>query len=557
MQAMADHPATSLLYKYRYVWLFGLLAIITLINLHIDIMDVDAAQYASISLEMARTGEYLQVYHKGNDYLDKPPLLFWLSSASISVFGNTDWAYKLPSVLLLWIGLWALYKLTSLWYDKRTGILAALIYGSTQAFFLMTHDVRTDGLLTAFVLLSLYFISLFLLKGSIKYLLLGGIWIGCAMLAKGPIGLIIPGVAVGGHLLITRQWRKIFDPRWLLLLVPIGLILAPMLYGLYMQFDMHPEKEVYGLKGPSGIAFYFWTQSFGRITGSNYWDNDTSVFYFFQTILWDLQPWIILFIPALIWRFISLFQRKENESKSPEWISFFAFVIPFIALSFSKYKLPHYIFPLLAFAAVMIAEYVSKKADRFPRWFDILFVIGIHLLLGPALAAVLWVFPEMNVLSWAIVLLMYALFWYFRKTATNNVDKWILPAVCMSLVIQFTLSLHFYPHLMKYQSTSLAGKLIGKEVPASVRWLNVHGNALDYYAGRFVKPVVASEIPSLPEGTWIYTDEEGKNSLGDHKVIAAYNDYPVTLLSLSFLNPDRREGKMRKRWLVEIVSGEW
>ena len=107
------------------------------------------------------------------------------------------------------------------------------------------------------------------------------------MLAKGPIGFIIPVIAIGFHLLITKQWKKLFDWHWLLVLPVVLIVLAPMLYGLYTQFDLHPEKEAYGIKGPSGIEFFFWTQSFGRITGESEWQNETSFFYFFQTILCD------------------------------------------------------------------------------------------------------------------------------------------------------------------------------------------------------------------------------------------------------------------------------
>jgi 4-amino-4-deoxy-L-arabinose transferase-like glycosyltransferase len=47
----------------------------------VSVMDVDAAQYASISREMSVTGSVLKIYNGGREYLDKPPLLFWLSSA--------------------------------------------------------------------------------------------------------------------------------------------------------------------------------------------------------------------------------------------------------------------------------------------------------------------------------------------------------------------------------------------------------------------------------------------------------------------------------------------
>lgn len=76
---------SSLFYKFRYHFFLGMIILIAAINLTIDIMEIDAAQYASISLEMSGSGSYLHVMQRGQDYLDKPPLLFWLSSLSISI----------------------------------------------------------------------------------------------------------------------------------------------------------------------------------------------------------------------------------------------------------------------------------------------------------------------------------------------------------------------------------------------------------------------------------------------------------------------------------------
>ncbi|MEO0008670.1 MAG: hypothetical protein RJA20_2866, partial [Bacteroidota bacterium] len=66
--------------EYRYLWAGAGLLFIAIAGLFLDIMDVDAAQYASIALEMTQNGSWLQVMHRGADYLDKPPLLFWLSA---------------------------------------------------------------------------------------------------------------------------------------------------------------------------------------------------------------------------------------------------------------------------------------------------------------------------------------------------------------------------------------------------------------------------------------------------------------------------------------------
>ena len=67
-------------------------------------MDVDASQYAEISREMAQSGDYLHIYDRGFDYLDKPPFLFWASALSMKVFGINNLGYKFPSILFFfWI----------------------------------------------------------------------------------------------------------------------------------------------------------------------------------------------------------------------------------------------------------------------------------------------------------------------------------------------------------------------------------------------------------------------------------------------------------------------
>ena len=76
-------------------------------------------------------------------------------------------------------------------------------------------------------------------------------------------------MALGSHLIYKRDWTNLFNWRWILGLAIILLVLSPMLWGLYHQFDLNPDATVNGRTGVSGIRFFFWEQSFGRITGEN------------------------------------------------------------------------------------------------------------------------------------------------------------------------------------------------------------------------------------------------------------------------------------------------
>ena len=96
----------SFVNEYRYSLLFMCLLIIYFMNMLLDVMELDAAQYANISMEMSYNKSFLEVYFRGADYMDKPPLLFWLSSLSFILFGVGNFAYKLPSVIILLLGIY-------------------------------------------------------------------------------------------------------------------------------------------------------------------------------------------------------------------------------------------------------------------------------------------------------------------------------------------------------------------------------------------------------------------------------------------------------------------
>ena len=136
--------------------LFITILVIYINNLFIDIMKIDAAQYASIAFEMLTNNSYLQVTDMQADYLDKPPLLFWISSISMGLIGVCNFAYKIGTFLMLLLSLLAIYKLTIRYYNLEIAKKATLIFATCQAFFQMTNDVRTDGLLTSSVIISIW-----------------------------------------------------------------------------------------------------------------------------------------------------------------------------------------------------------------------------------------------------------------------------------------------------------------------------------------------------------------------------------------------------------------
>lgn len=515
------------------------LLVVHALGMLVPVMDVDAAQYASMSAQMLREGNWLQVFDREVSYLDKPPLLIWLSACSLKVFGPTAWAYKLPSALFALAGCWGVFRFGRLHHDERTAHIAALLYGSIVAMLQMTNDIRCDTLLTANVILATWATMAWLGQRQLKHLLLAALFIGSAMLAKGPIGAVVPGLAIGGHLAITGQWRVLRDRRMLLVPLIICALLAPMCYGLYQQH------------GALGLRFFFWEQSFGRITGSNRWHDDSTGFFFLHTLLWVAAPWTLFIVVGILKDLLGVVRRK---SRLPEHASLCGTVLTLVALSFSHYKLPHYLFVLMPFASVIGAR---ALVGYHARVLDLLQLLSALLVAGLALWLCLVGFPERGI-GWAAVcalLTCIAIMVYIRS---KEHARPLWPTFIITIGAALVINGHFYPTLLRYQ----AGALVGDKVrelgvaQADLRNFATLSRALDFHAGYRVEWLrdIREASESIRPRRYIYCNAEGRAALigAGHPPVQewSFQAYPVQVVTIDFLLPSRRPSVVGTHYLL-------
>jgi len=537
--------------RYKYLLVCVGILIVYIFNLFVDVMDVDASQYASISMEMSQNGSYLQVYHLTHDYLDKPPLLFWLGASSMSLFGIHNFAYKLPSVLLAILGIYSTFKFAGLYYSRKVATYAALMLASTQALFLITNDLRTDTNLLVFVIFAVWQLALFVRNGKWLHFFLGFTGVALAMMAKGPIGIVTIAFALGTDFILRKDWKMIFNWRWIIGLVWVAILLAPMTYGLYTQFDLHPEKTAYGLQGPSGVKFFYWTQSFGRITGESDWDNGAGFFFFFHSILWDFQPWILYFILGLI--AVVRIYIKGGLSAQKEFITLGGFVLTFLALSLSKYKLPHYIFVTFPFAAIIAANYLLSLKKR-----TMLYVQAFFNALFWIVAAIgmIYIFPlEQFWLPLALVVLCILSWMVFFK-GKSIPARIFFSTVVTAIGFNLMMATHFYPSLIGgYQAPGNAAKLAREDKNVGqFYYLGSHSHSLDFYYNEIV-PKFDPETKPLQSGDWVYTDATGKEYFEklneDYFLRHKIPSYRVTILTMDFIRPETRANVVDTAYIFE------
>jgi 4-amino-4-deoxy-L-arabinose transferase-like glycosyltransferase len=530
-------------------------------SFQIPLMDIDAAQYASISREMLERNSFLQVFDLGKDYLDKPPMLFWLSALSMKIFGVHDWAYRLPSLLFLGVALWSTFKFTQLYYSTQTARLATIILASCQAFFLIAHDVRTDTMLVGWVMLSIYLIAKWAEDKQPIFFFMAIVSIAGGMMTKGPIALVVPVLSIAPYWVSQKKWAYFFKPIYIPGLVLLALLLFPMSWGLYQQYDLHPGKMINERPIKSGLEFYYWTQSFGRYTGENAYKEMGYFTFLLENMFWSFLPWIFVFLWAL---FAKAFVIVKDGFFKPtnELISFFGFVLTYLVLSRSQAQLPHYIFVVFPLAAIVTASHWEKviwENKSIAKSLKIFygFHIFIFSILVIAAAIIAWV--PFGKIGWTGLLggiaLLLILMQFFANKAVGQ--KWFYISVLLMIGVNVIMNTHFYPNLLKYQwGNQLVGVIEKKgwNKDKFILYKIPNSNALHFY-GQHVFPNTKDSL-LLKEGDWVITDAVNDTSLRKQfaNSIQHYksNRFHVTMLSLPFLNPALRQQELTPFEVLEL-----
>jgi 4-amino-4-deoxy-L-arabinose transferase-like glycosyltransferase len=518
-----------------------------------DVIDVDAAQYACISMEMLQNDTYLTITERGKDYLDKPPFLFWINCISFDLLGFINLAYKLPSLLFSLLGTWYIYKLGEYLYNRQTGSIAAIIFITSIGVFWINNDVKTDAILTACFVYALYQLILFTDLNRIKHLVFGSIGIGIGMLTKGPMAFIFPLAIIFTHLAIRKKLARLFRVSWFLLPLIAGMIILPMSIGLYQQFDLHPEKIVNGDTGVSGLRFYFWEQSFGRITEENQWKNNTSFFFLFGTFLYLIFPYSVLLIVA----YYNKLLHSISGGYKGEYYLLAGSILVLSLLSLSSYKIPHYAIIVIPLASIIIAHELNRITSiNPPKWFIIhnTVIAGVVFFL-----AVISFFLFYN--SWypiLVIILLFACFLYFHRN-NQHLKSLYITAITLGFVFNTVL----IPGFQKYSEGRRFAELIIKNdlQEETLYFFNRQSRALEFYLKKRIQVVSWEELLKLQnqkENAWYYMSLDGKEALihSGQKVEEelCLMHYDLNRIKIGFLNPTTRQSFLEHRFLIRFQT---
>ena len=478
---MTDLQSTSW-ESWLQKWFIPLLIPAVLINaggLLIPILEPDGALYATIAKTIARTGDFINLRVEGKDWLDKPHFPFWMAALSFRFFGINGFAYKFPALLCWGMGAWYTYRLALSIYGKPVAQLATLIYVSAAHLVISNNDVRAEPYLTGLVIGSVFhFYRASRMQGGggfgpsgktnggmgpgdlrslTLHLVAGSFLAACAVMTKGPFVLITISAGLLLDWVVRKEWAQLLNIRWWIALLLIALFITPELYCLYIQFDLHPEKIVFGHTGVSGIRFFFWDSQFGRFFNTGPIKGSGDPLFYFHTLLWAFVPWSLLLYAAVIQK-----SRRIGRGSIPgDAICLGAAVASFFVFSLSRFQLPHYLNILFPFFSILTAGYLVQHHRKKNQKILVIIQQVIALLLPFLLLLLSWFF---GFWGWPFIFLLIGglTFLAFRIFRGNELPAVTARSFWSALLAYTFVNFCLYPAILRYQGGTEAGKYISR-----------------------------------------------------------------------------------------------
>jgi 4-amino-4-deoxy-L-arabinose transferase-like glycosyltransferase len=551
-----QNPAIAVKWLYLFI---GIAVLVNFSGIFVPITGPDGTLYASIAKTMAQRNNFVELFAYGKDWLDKPHFPFWVAALSFKVFGISTWTYKLPAILFLLMGAWYTYLFGKALYNKQIGLWATLILLTAQHIVLSNNDVRAEPYLTGLIIASVYHLYKSNTTNSYWQLLWGCLFTACAIMTKGMFAIIPIGGAIVGHFIITRQWKQLFNVRWLIGVVLVLIFILPELYCLNQQFDLHPEKLIFDKHDVSGIRFFFWDSQFGRFFNTGPIKGNGDPTFFIHTTLWAFLPWSLLLFVA-IFQFI---KKGSKQVQTTEWYCICGSLLTFLLFSASKFQLPHYLNIVYPFFAIITAQYLYNVVEtgsvKVIRGVQTV-VIGVLLVVIGALNY--FYQPETFTIAIGIclVILLAALFFLPQAILSNTIAKTVLRTALVSFFINVYLNTVFYTSLLHYQSASEAAVWINQHNPQNLpvaQFDDAYVSAMNFYSDTQVQTIVNDDLKQLPQGQFILY--AGSNRINDlrakgYKIqqLKTFQRYWISRLKPAFLNKTTRAKELEDMQVVII-----
>ena len=331
-------------------------AVVSVVNLGgWGVVESSEARYAEISREMSQSRDWLHPTLMGIHHYHKPPVIYWITSLSYTIFGVNSFSARFFLMISLLLQMVLVYKIASvILNDKKIALYAVILYSSIPIVLVSVRGLSTDAYLNTFVLLTIFWWLQWRTLAKPVYLYLVAFSLGIAFLIKGPVAIIIPAlVCIGFNGVISA---KSFSMHHFFATI-IFLVVASSWFVILV------------LENRDFIDYFLFRHTIERFSNAEVFTRKEPWWYYLVYGPLLALPWIMV-IPFWLWT-----RMGELLLKLMKRISIFWVLIPLVFFSFSSSKLVLYILPLYAGLAIICGWCFSKLENNFLKNFEHTFLI--------------------------------------------------------------------------------------------------------------------------------------------------------------------------------------
>ncbi len=370
-----NRPHQALILATVWLLFVGLVAFFWHLG-SISLIDETEPLFAEAARQMKVTGDWITPFFNGETRFDKPPLIYWLIGLFYQVLGVNEWAVRLPSALaamsLVGLGFYTicLFGLHTsapmVQFERRRYWLSASLGAALMALNPETivwartgvSDMLLTGCMGCALLCWFCGYATSLPKIKFRWYLAFYILIAAAILTKGPVGIVLPGLIIGSFLFYLGRARAVL------------LEMRPILGGIIISAISLPWFGlVIARNGNAYINSFFGYHNLERFTGVvNH--HSAPWYYYFVVVLLGFAPWSI-YLPVAAAK-IKLQGRshwqKQERSYQLSLFALFWFLGIFGFFTIAVTKLPSYVLPLMPASAMLVALLWSEPIAYQPSW---------------------------------------------------------------------------------------------------------------------------------------------------------------------------------------------
>jgi 4-amino-4-deoxy-L-arabinose transferase-like glycosyltransferase len=316
--------------------------------------DNSETAYSEVAREIWISHSWIVMHLNGAPWFVQPPLYFWIAALFTRAFGNSEFAYRLPSALATIATAAAVGYVVARLTTLRAAVLSATVLSTSLMQAVVGRLAIMDALLDLTVALAILAWFGTLRTGNRAWWYLGCVAVALGTLAKGPVA---PAAAV----MIVVPWafweravgRRVFVPR------ALDLAGGALAFGaLVLPWALALERAAGGVAFEQMLGHY----TVGRYLGTI--ENQSGpIWYYVPVIVLGFFPWFAYLVPSSI----AAWHAAREERGGLARLAIVWAVVPFVFFSFAKTKLPNYIaleMPALAIVVALWFDGISQVKDR-------------------------------------------------------------------------------------------------------------------------------------------------------------------------------------------------